>query len=162
MCPPACSTTSSTGLVLFSSASTIIAVVPGRRSDVTDLTKSESSAANTASLLTPEVAPNAAPNAAPGAPPISPMRAPTAVPTAVPNKGLSLLSNNDTFPLSSFLTMTPALGLKSMAFSSLSFFNALAATIPPTYARSRQQRNAIRATWLDIDNHVVVVDRNLE
>src|SRR5215813_8963512 len=29
-------------------------------------------------------------------------------------------------------------------------------TIPPTYARSRQQRNAIRATWLDIDNHVVV------
>jgi len=55
-----------TGRVLFSSASTIIGVVPGRISDVTESTKSESSAANTASLPSPVVAPNAAPNAAPG------------------------------------------------------------------------------------------------
>ena len=55
--PPAWATMSSTGRLLFSSASTIIADMPGRISVVTDWTKSESSASRTASPVSPEVAP---------------------------------------------------------------------------------------------------------
>src|SRR5262249_25128796 len=76
----------------------------------------------------PLVAPSAAPRATPGAPAIKPISAPTVVPTAVPKSGRALLSNIERFPRSSFLIMTPALGLKSMIPESLNFLIAPAAS----------------------------------